>query len=89
MQESGSGGYGHMDVSTDVPDVPAVPAETLADAHPEFGRPVAPGPVPAQASSRYWKIRGATIEASEFTRNFGVSTSSFPQVIFSFGGAPE
>ena len=34
-------------------------------------------------------INGATIEASDSTMNFGVLISSFPQVIFSFGTAPE
>src|SRR5437867_8248483 len=35
------------------------------------------------------KIRGATIVASDSMMNFGVSTLSFPHVIFSFGTAPE
>jgi glycerol kinase len=35
------------------------------------------------------KIKGATIEASDSMMNLGVSTSSFPQVIFSLGTAPE
>lgn len=34
-------------------------------------------------------IRGATIVASDSMMNRGVSTLSFPQVIFSFGTAPE
>ncbi len=35
------------------------------------------------------KMRGATIVASDSMTNFGVSTSSLPQVIFSLGTAPE
>ena len=35
------------------------------------------------------KISGATIVASDSIINFGVSTLSFPQVIFSLGTAPE
>src|SRR3954454_13557870 len=35
------------------------------------------------------KISGATIEASDSIRYFGVSMLSFSQVIFSFGTAPE
>ena len=35
------------------------------------------------------KISGATIVASDSMMNFGVSTPSLPQVIFSFGTAPE
>lgn len=35
------------------------------------------------------KINGATIVASLSTINLGVLTSSLPQVIFSFGTAPE
>jgi hypothetical protein len=34
-------------------------------------------------------INGATIVASDSMMNFGVSADSFPQVIFSFGTAPE
>jgi hypothetical protein len=37
----------------------------------------------------YANINGATIDASLSTMNFGVVASSFPQVIFSFGTAPE
>jgi len=40
-------------------------------------------------SSKYAKIRGATMVASLSIMNFGVLMSSFPQVIFSFGTAPE
>jgi hypothetical protein len=46
-------------------------------------------PSPPQSPSRYPKIRGATMVASDLTRNLGVSASSFPQVIFSLGTAPE
>ncbi len=35
------------------------------------------------------KISGATIVASDSIINFGVSTLSFPHVIFSLGTAPE
>ena len=35
------------------------------------------------------KISGATIVASLSTMNFGVFAPSLPQVIFSFGTAPE
>ena len=35
------------------------------------------------------KINGATIDASDSMMNFGVVASSLPQVIFSFGTAPE
>ena len=35
------------------------------------------------------KISGATMDASDSMTNFGVLTPSFPQVIFSFGTAPE
>src|ERR1051326_3869321 len=35
------------------------------------------------------KISGATIVASDSMTNLGVSTLSFPQVIFSLGTAPE
>jgi hypothetical protein len=35
------------------------------------------------------KINGATMVASLSTMNFGVLISSLPQVIFSFGTAPE
>jgi len=34
-------------------------------------------------------ISGATMVASDSMMNFGVSADSFPQVIFSFGTAPE
>jgi hypothetical protein len=37
----------------------------------------------------YWNISGATIVASDSIMNFGVSISSLPHVIFSFGMAPE
>jgi len=37
----------------------------------------------------YPKINGATIVASDSIMYFGVSTPSLPQVIFSFGTAPE
>jgi hypothetical protein len=39
--------------------------------------------------STWAKISGATIVASDSTMNFGVSIPSLPQVIFSFGTAPE
>ena len=39
--------------------------------------------------NKYAKNKGATIVASDSMTNFGVSTFSFPQVIFSFGTAPE
>ncbi len=35
------------------------------------------------------KIKGATMVASDSIMNFGVSKESLPQVIFSFGTAPE
>ncbi len=35
------------------------------------------------------KISGATIVASDSTMNLGVLISNLPQVIFSFGTAPE
>ena len=35
------------------------------------------------------KISGTTIVASDSIMNFGVSSESLPQVIFSFGTAPE
>ncbi len=35
------------------------------------------------------KISGATMVASDSMTNFGVLMPSFPQVIFSFGTAPE
>ncbi len=34
-------------------------------------------------------MSGATMEASDSMMNFGVSTPSFPHVIFSLGTAPE
>lgn len=37
----------------------------------------------------YANINGATIVASDSMINFGVSIFSLPQVIFSFGTAPE
>jgi hypothetical protein len=40
-------------------------------------------------SSRYAKISGATIVASDSITNIGVVMSSLPQVIFSVGTAPE
>ncbi len=40
-------------------------------------------------SSMYPNRSGATIVASLSITNLGVSSVSFPQVIFSFGGAPE
>lgn len=40
-------------------------------------------------SRTYANINGATIVASDSMMNFGVSTPSFPHVIFSFGTAPE
>jgi len=43
----------------------------------------------AYQSSNQAKMSGATMVASLSTMNFGVSMSSFPQVIFSFGTAPE
>ena len=39
--------------------------------------------------STHEKISGATIVASLSTMNFGVFDPSLPQVIFSFGTAPE
>lgn len=39
--------------------------------------------------SKYPNISGATILASDSMMYFGVLMSSFPQVIFSFGTAPE
>ena len=42
-----------------------------------------------QSFSTYAKINGATIVASLWIMNLGVSTSSLPHVIFSFGTAPE
>lgn len=39
--------------------------------------------------SKYAKISGATIDASDSMMYFGVSAPSFPHVIFSFGTAPE
>jgi len=39
--------------------------------------------------SKYAKISGATMEASDSMMYFGVSLPSLPQVIFSFGTAPE
>ena len=43
----------------------------------------------AYCPSTQLKISGATIVASDSTRNFGVLAPSLPQVIFSFGTAPE
>ena len=43
----------------------------------------------AYQPSSHPKINGATIVASLSTIYFGVPTSSLPQVIFSFGTAPE
>lgn len=40
-------------------------------------------------SNTYANSNGATIEASDSIINRGVSTASLPQVIFSFGTAPE
>jgi hypothetical protein len=37
----------------------------------------------------YANINGATIDASDSMMNFGVSATSLPHVIFSFGTAPE
>ena len=42
-----------------------------------------------QASITYPNSNGATMVASLSITNFGVSIFSLPQVIFSFGGAPE
>ena len=39
--------------------------------------------------STYAKTSGATMVASDSMMNFGVSTPSLPQVIFSLGTAPE
>jgi hypothetical protein len=44
---------------------------------------------PPYSPITYANIRGATIEASELIMNLGASRSSFHQVIFSFGTAPE
>lgn len=49
---------------------------------------LAPG-VPCYHPSRYAKISGATIDASDSTMNRGVSLPSFSHVIFSLGTAPE
>ena len=43
----------------------------------------------AHQSSTSANTSGATMEASDSMTNLGVSTPSFPQVIFSFGTAPE
>jgi hypothetical protein len=43
----------------------------------------------AYQSSNQAKMSGATMVASLSTMNFGVFISSFPQVIFSLGTAPE
>jgi len=49
-----------------------------------------PAPVPGPYQPRTQaKTRGATMVASDSMMNFGVSTSSLPQVIFSLGTAPE
>ena len=45
--------------------------------------------VPAYWSSTQAKICGATMVASDSMTNLGVSADSLPQVIFSFGTAPE
>ena len=47
------------------------------------------GPFPSYHPSTYAKISGATMVASDSMMNLGVSTPSLPQVIFSFGTAPE
>lgn len=47
------------------------------------------GPLFSQRSKTYPKINGRTIVASLLMLKRGVSGPSLPQVIFSFGGAPE
>ena len=44
---------------------------------------------PAQSPMISANISGATIDASDSMTNLGVSASNLPQVIFSFGTAPE
>ena len=59
---------------------------------PTSQRPYAPRlhvPAPPYQPSTHEKINGTTIVASDSMMNFGVSKESLPQVIFSFGTAPE
>jgi hypothetical protein len=62
--------------------------ETKSCASPR-GSGARPCPRAADHPSTYAKTSGATIEASDSIMYFGVSTPSLPQVIFSFGTAPE
>lgn len=61
---------------------------SLADATQVLARPEG-RPSHVQSLNTYAKISGATMLASELIKNLGVSTASFPHVIFSLGGAPE
>ena len=61
-----------------------------SDTDPEQGRSrLTSAAAVSYQPSTYAKISGATIVASDSITNFGVSTASLPQVIFSFGTAPE
>ena len=51
--------------------------------------PGKPPPPPSYHPSTFAKINGATMVASLSMTYFGVSFASLPQVIFSFGTAPE
>src|SRR5437763_1876037 len=52
-------------------------------------RPLAMTPSKGHHPKIFAKISGATIVASDSITNRGVSTLSFPHVIFSLGTAPE
>jgi hypothetical protein len=64
------------------------PERPAASLHAENGATCSDARVDYSPST-YANINGATIEASELIMNFGASRSSFHQVIFSLGTAPE
>ena len=94
----------HQDARTTLPPAPAR-QQTVSDVAMErrdalrraraAGEAVAGSALPASGSSTPYQpstfanISGATIVASDSMMNLGVSTPSLPQVIFSFGTAPE
>jgi hypothetical protein len=80
-----SSGLLFTSLSTDVQAVPIIPAEMQLDRLLKLilfrGQTYQP--------RTQEKIKGTTIVASDSMMNFGVSSESLPQVIFSFGTAPE
>jgi hypothetical protein len=74
---------------------PPEPLQSVLTLFPREATPDVLAPITTHLfSARYHpriqaKIKGATMVASDSMMYLGVSNESFPQVIFSFGTAPE